>query len=238
VQPGGERRRRNASGILVGGAYNTPYAVPLGTTSQVIVFDSNNVGSSVVTPGGTSNFNTYQAELQSAAALTTSKSIYNIWSNHHPLLGFAPIAGAAPAPGNQDLLSVMAATYPTTIFPPNINLALHGHTHIFEGIDFTSTNYPATIVTGNAGTLLDIALPDPFPTTPATGSDPLGTALDPSGNVVVSTLAQSSGFGFLVMQYTGGVWVVTEYSLAGTPRTVCTVQLTGQMTCTANGFLP
>jgi hypothetical protein len=226
------------TGVLVGGAYNTPYAVPLGANSQVIVFDSNNVGAATVTQGGSSNFTTYQSELQTAASLTTGKSIYNIWSNHHPLLGFAPNAGAPPSPGNQDLLSVMAATYPTTLFPPNINLAVHGHTHIFEGIDFTSSNYPATFVTGNAGTLLDIALPDPFPTSAAAGADPVGTTLDPAGNVAVSTLADSAGFGFLLMQYTGGVWVVTEYSLTGAVRTVCTVQLTGQMSCTVNGYIP
>jgi hypothetical protein len=224
------------TGILVGGSYNSPYAVPIGPNSQVIIFDSNNVGTAAVTPGGSSNFDTYQSELQAAAALTTP-GIYNIWSNHHPILGFAPNAGAPPSPGNPDLLSVMAATFPNTYFPPNVNLALHGHTHLFEAIDFTSTNYPATIVTGNAGTLLDIALPDPFPTTAATGADP-ALPFDTAGNVVVSTIADSASFGFLFMQYTGGVWVITEYRLDGSIRTVCTVQLNGQMTCTVNGFIP
>jgi hypothetical protein len=218
-----------SNGILVGGAYNAPYAVPIGAGSQVIVFDSNNVGSAAVTSGGSSNFVTYQSEVIAVGALASSKSIYNIWSNHHPLLGFAPNAGAAPSPGNLDMLSVMAATYPATYFPPNINLAVHGHTHIFEGIDFTSTSYPATFVTGNAGTLLDIALPDPFPS--ATVHP------DPAGNVTVSTLAQSAGFGFLFMQYTGGVWVVSEYRLDGSVRSVCTVQLNGQMACTVNGYI-
>jgi Calcineurin-like phosphoesterase len=217
------------TGVLVGGAYNDPYAVPLGPSSQVIVFDSNNVGASAVTSGGSSNFITYQNELTAAGALATSKSVFNIWSNHHPLLGFAPNAGAPPSPGNLDVLSVMAATYPGTYYPPNINLALHGHTHLFEAIDFTSTSYPATIVSGNAGTLLDIALPDPFPT--ATVHP------DPAGNVTVSTISDSAGFGFLFMEYTGGVWVITEYRLDGSVRSVCTAQVSGQMTCTVNGYV-
>ncbi len=221
-------------GVLSGGAYNYVYAVPLGTTSQVIVFDSNQVGSSAVTAGGTSNFITYQTELQQANALATSRSIFNIWSNHHPLLGFAPNAGAPPSPGNQDLLSVMAATFPTTFFPPNINLVLHGHTHLFEAIDFTSTNYPATVLSGNAGDSLDIALPDPFPAS----ADPVGATLDPSGNVAVSTIADAAAFGLLFMQFTNNTWVMTEYRLDGSVRTVCTAQLTGQMTCTVNGFIP
>jgi len=219
-----------SNGVLVGGAYNDPYAVPIGSSSQIIVFDSNNVGAAAVTSGGSSNFLTYQAELEAAGAFATSHSVYNIWSNHHPLLGFAPVAGAAPAPGNLDLLSVMAATYPTTYFPPNINLALHGHTHLFEAIDFTSTNYPATVLAGNAGTLLDVALPDPFPSTTVHP--------DPAGSATVSTIANSAGFGFLLMQYTGAVWTITEYRLDGTVRSVCTAQLNGQMTCTVNGYIP
>jgi hypothetical protein len=107
---------------------------------------------------------------------------------------------------------------------------MHGHTHLYEAIDYTSTNFPATFVTGNAGTLLDIALPDPFPT--ATVHP------DPAGLATVSTIADSAGFGFLVMQYTGSVWQVTEYRLDGTVRSVCTVQLNGQMTCTVNNYIP
>jgi hypothetical protein len=218
-----------ADGTLFGGAYSPVYAVPVGANSQVIVFDSNNVGATAVTAGGSSNFLTYQSELQAAAALATSKSTYNIWANHHPILGYAPNAGAPPAGGNLDLLSVMQANFPTSYFPPNVNLAVHGHVHLFEGIDFTSTNYPATIVSGNAGTLLDVALPDPFPS--ATVHP------DPAGNVTVSTIADTAGFGFMLLEYKDSVWVATEYRLDGTVRTACTVQLDGQMTCTVNNFI-
>jgi hypothetical protein len=78
------------------------------------------------------------------------------------------------------------------------------------------------VVPGNAGTLLDVALPDPFPS--ATVHP------DPAGNATVSTIANSAGFGFLLMEYTGAVWTITEYRLDGTVRSVCTAQLTGQST--------
>jgi hypothetical protein len=228
------------NGTLIGGAYSAPYNVPLGTASQVLVFDSNNVGSSAVTPGGSSNFIEYQTEIEAAGAFASAASasnpnVFNIWSNHHPILGFAPNAGAAPSPGNADLLSVMAATYPNTYFPPNVNLVLHGHTHIFEAIDLVPTNsdagaaaYPATVVTGNAGTLLDIALPDPF----SQSVHP-----DLAGNVTVNTIIDSAGFGFLFMQYNAGpnTWTITEYRIDGTVRSVCTASVNGQMTCAVNG---
>jgi hypothetical protein len=218
-----------ADGTFVGGAYSDPYAVPVGAGSQVIVFDSNNVGAAAVTSGGNSNFLTYQKEIQAAGAFASSNAVYNIWSNHHPILGFAPLAGANPAGGSPNLLSVMQATYPQTLFPPNINLVTHGHVHDFQAIDFTSTNYPATIVSGNAGTLLDVALPDPFPTS---------VHPDLQSDVTVSTIADTSGFGFILAQYTGGVWVLTEYGLDGKVRTVCTAQLNGQLSCSVNGYIP
>src|SRR5262249_8286678 len=117
--------------------YNNPYAVPIGPDGQGVVFDSSNTGAAAIT--ATSNpttFNNYQSEVRAAAALMNPSAAYNVWANHHPLFGFAPSAGAPPAGGNAALLSVMAATFPGTYFPPGFNVALHGHTHLFEAIDF------------------------------------------------------------------------------------------------------
>ena len=121
----------------------------------------------------------------------------------------------------------MNATYPGLYFPPNVDMVLHGHTHIFEGIDFTSQSFPATFVTGNAGTALDIALPNPFDTT-----------VQPAPGATVSNIADSAGFGLLLMQYEAGAWVVTEYALDGTVRTTCTSQINGQTSCDNWGYLP
>ena len=208
-------------------SYSDPYSVALGATSQVIVFDSSNVGSSALSPSN-SVFTTYQTELQEAANLATNPNIFNIWTNHHPLLGFTPATGTPPTGGNPALLSVMAATYPGTYYPPNINLALHGHTHLFETIDFASTSLPATIVTGTGGDALDVTLPNPFDLT-----------LQPAAGATVANIADAANFGFLFMQYqpASSTWLITAYRVDGTVRDTCTANLNGQISCTSWGYL-
>jgi hypothetical protein len=85
-----------------------------------------------------------------------------IFTNHHPILGFAPMAGSNPAPGNLALQSVMSSLNAQAYYPPGIHVALHGHVHDFQAINFASA-HPATIVSGNGGDNLDVALPDPLP---------------------------------------------------------------------------
>jgi hypothetical protein len=140
----------------------------------------------------------------------------------------------------------MNNVYPDTLFPPGTNMALHGHVHLFEAIDYTPTttdagvpnNYPATFVSGNAGTLLDTDLPTPLPS----GTTPDPTALVPP---VVENIAHSPDFGFIVMTYQAAdagsqaAWLITEYTQTNPPtvRTQCTATIGGQTTCTNWGDL-
>jgi hypothetical protein len=65
----------------------------------------------------------------------------------------------------------MNSVFQDTYFPPQINLALHGHTHDYQALDFQTGTLPdggtfqpaATLVSGNAGDILDLALPYPLP---------------------------------------------------------------------------
>jgi hypothetical protein len=224
------------------GSYNTPYAVQVRDDTRVIVFDSNNIAKTAIAPTGANGnmYSAYQTELQQTGELIQADA-FNIWTNHHPILGLAagtPVTSPAPA-----LLSVMQNVYPDTLFPPGINMALHGHTHLFEAIDFAPTstdggvpnNYPSTFLSGNAGTQLDTDLPTPLPngTTPAAG------ALIPPD---IDAIAHSPNFGFLVMQYQpgdaadGATWLLTEYKQDGvTVRTSCTAHMNGRNTCTVLG---
>ncbi len=230
------------------GSYNNVYAVNIGSDSQILTFDSNNVAKAAITAGGANAFmfNAYQTEMLQAAALATNPNMFNIWSNHHPILGFAGNVGAPPSPGQPALTSVMEATFPTTFFPPNINMALHGHTHLFEAIDFsppstdTTQVTPATFVTGNAGTLLDTALPNPFP-----GEDAGDAAVTAASGANVVNIADSAGFGFLLLEFQPGdastspTWLVTEYKEDGvTVRSQCVAQLNGQTSCNTWGYIP
>src|SRR5262249_6093141 len=152
-------------------------------------------------------FAKYQAQLYKVAALV-QPSLLNIWTNHHPLLAFSPVTGTAVTGGNPALLSVMYATFGADYYPPGIGLALHGHTHILEILNF-STNHPATLMAGNGGDNLDLNLPDPFPPDAHPDGD-FAAAVD------VAEIAHTSTFGFVVAdQRPGGAWTFRAYTRDG-----------------------
>ncbi len=208
--------------------YNDPYAVPVGADTQFIVFDTARAGATPLNPMNAADapiFNTYQAELKQAGELAKNQNIFSIFTNHHPLLAYAPIAGSAPAPGLQSLLSVMSATYPTAYFPPNIGLAMHGHVHDFQAVNF-STNHPPAFVAGMGGDNLDAVFPDPFP-----------FSVSPAPGVVPDMFAHDNVFGFMTMERTGSTWVYKGYRLDGSVMTSCTLSAADKLSCTNTGFL-
>jgi hypothetical protein len=192
------------------GNYNDPWGVSFGDT-QFIVFDSANSSKTAYSPAA---FQPYTAELASAATLATS-SLLNIWAVHHPVLGYS--AANPPTIGNAGLQSVMNAAYPNNYYPPNIGVAVHGHVHDFQALNFSS-NHPATFVAGNGGDNLDSALP-----ANGTGFNP-NTNL-PAPNTVVNAFAFSQSFGFMVMDRVGSVgaknWKFTAYRIDGSIIAVC-----------------
>jgi hypothetical protein len=147
-------------------------------------------------------------------------------------------------------------------------LALHGHTHDYQALDFAQGTGPdggafqpaATLVSGNAGDILDTALPYPL----------TGSALSSVGNPTAVSVATVSGvqqfatsdngapfqntnipsgstapvdntFGYMVLQFNAGTpatWVSTEYRTDNTVRDVCTIQTSGQMSCASWGVIP
>jgi hypothetical protein len=191
------------------GNFNDPWAVSFGDT-QFIAFDSSNVQKAAYSPPA---FQPYTNQLAEAAALATT-SFLNIWAVHHPVLGYS--AGSPPALGAPGMQSVMNAAYPGNYYPPNIGIAMHGHVHDFQALNFSS-NHPATFVAGNGGDNLDAALPATF--------NPNG--LLPAPNTVVNAFAYSQEFGFMVMDRVGAVgsknWKFTSYRTNGTVIAVCTM---------------
>jgi hypothetical protein len=191
------------------GNYNDPWSVSFGDT-QFVVFDSSNASKSAYNPPAQQP---YTSELSEAAALATP-SFFNIWAVHHPILGYS--AANPPAIGNAGLQSVMRAAFPGNYYPPNVGMAIHGHVHDFQALDFAS-NHPATFVAGNGGDNLDTALPATF--------DP--NADLPAPNTVVNSFAFSQEFGFMVMDRVGSVgsknWKFTSYRTNGTIIAVCTM---------------
>jgi hypothetical protein len=218
-------------------AYNDPYAVRFGDT-QFVVFDSSNVGKNpyapATKPADVLPFNTYTTELAQVGTLANDPTVLSIFTNHHPLLAYT--AGSPPTGGNPALLSVMSAAYPTAYYPPGVGMALHGHVHDFQAINFSS-GHPATIVAGIGGDNLDAALPNPFPSN-----------VLPAAGTVIDQFAYTNTFGFLVMDRLGAQeWKFTAFRRDGTIMTTCTMTATTigsgtppsrQMSCTNVGNLP
>src|SRR5262249_39452089 len=209
--------------------YNDPYAVPVGDDTQIIVFDSSKVTTAKLLPTDPA-FANYQDELHKVAAHAAAKpNVLSIWTNHHPLLGFTPLTGTTVTGGNPALLSVMYATYGANYYPPGIGLALHGHTHILEALNF-STNHPPTFLVGNGGDNLSINLPDPFPPSAHPDGD-FGSAVD------VEEIAHTSTFGFVVADRgEGGTWTFRAYTRRGGLLTTCNFD-SAKTSCSNVGFL-
>ena len=209
------------------GNYADPYAVSLGGGSQVIVFDSAKAGKTALATNDP-QFIAYQKQFQTVATLAAKPGMTTtIFTNHHPILDFAPVAGANPAPGNLALQSVMSNLNAQAYYPPGVQVALHGHVHDFQAINFASA-HPATIVSGNGGDNLDVALPDPLPG----GSVPApGTTID--------RITHHASFGFLVMDRRAAPstgWQFKAYSKAGKLMATCD-QTGNTLACDKTGFI-
>jgi len=213
--------------------YTPPYAVPLGATTQLVVFDSAHAGyrkPDLSTPAGAALHAHYVADVRAMDALA-SPGRRSWFASHHPVLGFAPddSPGATrPYPGTAALLQAMNEVNGEVYFPPGMQLALHGHVHLFQALSFLD-GHPATLVAGNGGDVLDAPLPAPLPpgTTPAPG-------------VRLGDTAFSNGFGFLLMERAddAGRWTVTAFRRDGSELTHCALSADGQLACVPHGALP
>jgi hypothetical protein len=195
------------------GNVSDPFAVSIGDTNFV-VFDSSNTKNAFASAAAAAP---YPAEL-TAAAMLEPANMLNIFAVHHPILAYS--AANPPTIGNAGLQSFMGSTafsnYPGNYYPPNTGIAMHGHVHDFQALNFSS-NHPATFVAGNGGDNLDNMLPATF--------DP-NTDL-PAPGTAISSFAFSNEFGFLVMDRVGAVgtknWKFTSYRTNGTIIAVCTM---------------
>ncbi|RYI02158.1 MAG: hypothetical protein EON48_16765 [Acetobacteraceae bacterium] len=95
--------------------------MPLGIDMQIVMFDSSRVGPFAFGP----------------------PVIIRCWRSCWWRAG-------PPWRGNQGLQSVMKTLNPVAYYPEGVKIALHGHVHDFQTLNF-STAHPATFVTGNGG---------------------------------------------------------------------------------------
>jgi Calcineurin-like phosphoesterase len=251
--------------IATGGNWNNPFLVNINSSTQIVVFDTANAkpqsqSPSLPTGPGSVFFTTYASELTTAGSLVGASPLpFNLWSNHHPIFGYA--TGNPPANPIPAFPPVMNSVFPGTYFPPPINLALHGHTHDYQALNFASGALPgggtfqpaATLVSGNAGDILDTALPYPLSGSAVSSvGNPAAVSVATVGGVQEFATSDNgapfqnpnsstdNGYGYMVLQFNAGppaTWTSTEYRTDNTVRDVCTVQTSGQISCASWGVV-
>ena len=200
-----------------------PYAVALGADTQLVMFDSAKVGTAGLAATDY-KFPIYQEQFRKVAGFAADAGKTTLFANHHPILAFAPLVGGNPLPGNTGLQAVMKTLNPVTYYPEGVKIALHGHVHDFQAIDFSS-KHPATFVAGNGGDNVDVNLPDPFP-----------AGVTPAPGAVLNTITHTNAFGFMMMERSGSQWLYKAYTRTGALLTTC-VPTGSRIACDKTGFL-
>jgi hypothetical protein len=241
--------------------------VNINSSTQLVVFDTANANPQSQSPAlstaaGSMYFTTYASELTTAGTLLGASPLpFKLWSNHHPIFGYGP--GTSPTNPVPAFVPIMNSVFPGTYFPAPVNLALHAHTHDYQAINFQRGALPAggtfqpaaTLVSGNAGDLLDPALPYPLtgssvsavsnPTAVSVATDVGGVQEFASSDNGLPYQNPSSStdnaFGYMVLEFTPSsppTWTATEYRADNTVRDVCVIQTNGTMSCASWGVIP
>ncbi len=227
IQPYREARSCNDANNDAEADFSPPYAVPIARDLQFIVFDSAVAGHAPLdmkNPRDAHAFNQYRQQFAKVDELAGKPGVSTMFVNHHTLLAFAPDEKLGIAGGSPPQLAAMQSVRSTAYYPPSVKLALHGHVHLFEALNFAS-NHPAAIVAGMGGTNADANLPDPFP-----------LDLSPADGVTLESITHSNDFGFVLMDKMESGWQISAHDRHGTRKVTCV--LTGsKIRCDKTGLL-
>lgn len=192
------------------GDYSAPYAVPLGRMAgeqaQLIVFDSAKVPGKAMASSDPA-YQIYMEQFKLVEQLAAPAE-FNIFINHHPILGFAP----GFKPGNAALQNILQEVHAKRLFPRKVQALLAGHVHLFEALTFES-DHPTQFVSGNGGSSLDQALPSQRP-----------AAATPFSAARVAQFSNSNEVGFMTMERAGSDWKMEAWDQHGKRLASCLMQ--------------
>lgn len=197
------------------GDYSEPYSVALSSDTQLIVFDSSNVGTVRLLPTDPM-YRRYLPQLERALEFSLGVA-HNLFVNHHPILGFATDPSHPPDgvyPGNESLQSVLAAIGGRRLFPSNIDVLVSGHNHLFEVVGFESA-HPVQLISGNGGAWADAPLP---------GTLTRGAA--PAPGAIVDNIVSTNLHGFTIVEpdaESDGGWRAQARDRQARSLTTCTL---------------
>lgn len=207
----GPARRCEAApgGGVSDGDFTAPFAVPLSPRSQLIVFDSAEIGGGKV-PRDSPAWARWRQQLDGVAALADSRA-QSLFLSHHPTLAFSPSLLGSPGSARSGLTPLLQDAFGPRLYPAGVQATLHGHLHIHEALGF-ATNQPASLVIGNGGSA-------------ASGRINASAALkaEPLPGVRLETFQSHTEFGLTLMTATPQGWHVQAYDTLGQPLARCTL---------------
>jgi len=194
------------------GDFTTPFAVPLSSRGQLIVFDSAEVGSRTP-PEGSPAWVRWREQLDRVAELAGGRA-QSLFLSHHPSLAFNPSASGAPGAARSGLTALLQDAFGARLFPPGVQATIHGHLHIHQVLGF-STNQPASLVIGNGGSA-------------ASGRIAAAAALKaaPQPGARLETFQSHTDFGLTLLTATPQGWLLQAFNTLGQPLATCS--LSGQ----------
>lgn len=198
-----------AAGSVNDGDFTAPFAVPLSSRSQLIVFDSAEVGDATPAAGSPAE-SRWREQLAQVDALSHDRA-QSLFLSHHPSLAFSPSASGTPSAARSGLTPLLQEATPGRLFPPGVQATLHGHLHIHQVLGFAS-NQPATFVIGNGGSA-------------ASGRISAAAALQAEllPGVRVETFQSHTDFGFSLLSATPLGWQLQAFDTLGQPLARCTL---------------
>jgi hypothetical protein len=191
--------------------FTPPYDVALNELTRVWLFDSSKANgkvSSAVDPVVTTHL-ALLSGLQSARPHE-----FNVFLSHHPHSALVQTPqGVVSEAGTVGLQSVLRQAFGPQMLPPQFQLTLHGHLHLFEA-QVAEPGNASTLIMGNSGSMMEAKPPMQVPPhhVMAHGAQ-------------LKQLASQPGYGFAWLERlsNGGAtdWLLTEYNIRGQAVVQC-----------------
>lgn len=210
AQPGPARAcEPDAAGRVNAGDFTAPFAVPLSPRSQLIVFDSAEVGGTAPAPDSPA-WARWRQQLDDVTRLAGQR-VQSLFLSHHPSLAFNPSPTGRPGLVSSGLTPLLQDAFGPRLMPPGVLATLHGHLHIHQALGFAS-NHPASLVIGNGGSA-------------ASGRLDAAAALtmEPLRGVRPETFHAHADFGFTLLSATPQGWRLQAYDTLGQPLSTCSL---------------
>jgi len=191
------------------GDFTAPFAVPLSPRSQLIVFDSAEVGSATP-PAGSPAWTRWRSQLDRVAEIAGQRA-QSLFLSHHPSLAFNPSPGGKPGEVRSGLTALLQDAFGQRLLPPGVQATVHGHLHIHQVLGFAS-NQPASFVIGNGGSA-------------ASGRIDARAALaaQPLPGARLETFQSHTDFGLSLLSATPQGWLLQAFDTLGQPLATCSL---------------